>query len=208
MKMKTFQAGPLEANNYLLWDEETKQAILIDCSDFSQELRENIKTLGLKLEYILLTHGHFDHVLGVNETAKELGAKVGTHKDDLPLLENINEFSAFVDFPQTTPPKVDFYLNDSDEIEFGKNRIKVFHTPGHTEGGVCYLVNGEKLFSGDTLFRGSYGRTDLFGGNFEKIYSSINNVLFKLDDNIEVYSGHGESSTIGFEKKYNEINKR
>ena len=208
MKMKTFQAGPLEANNYLLWDEETKQAILIDCSDFSQELRENIKTLGLKLEYILLTHGHFDHVLGVNETAKELGAKVGTHKDDLPLLENINEFSAFVDFPQTTPPKVDFYLNVSDEIEFGKNRIQVFHTPGHTEGGVCYLVNGEKLFSGDTLFRGSYGRTDLFGGNFEKIYSSINNVLFKLDDNIEVYSGHGESSTIGFEKKYNEINKR
>lgn len=208
MKMKTYQAGPLEANNYLLWDEETKQAVLIDCSDFTQELEEDIKTLGLKLEYILLTHGHFDHVLGVNATAKALGAKVGGHKDDLPLLENINEFSAFVDFPQTTPPKVDFYVKDGDEIEFGKNRIKVFHTAGHTEGGICYLVNGEKLFSGDTLFRGSYGRTDLFGGNFDKIYSSINEVLFKLDDKTEVYPGHGESSTIGFEKKYNEINNR
>ena len=208
MKMKTYQAGPLEANNYLLWDEETKQAVLIDCSDFPRELEEDIKVLGLKLEYILLTHGHFDHVLGVNETAKALGAKVGANKDDLPLLENINEFSAFVDFPQTTPPKVDFYINDGDEIEFGKNRIKVFHTAGHTEGGVCYLVNGEKLFSGDTLFRGSYGRTDLFGGNFDKIYSSINDVLFKLDDKIAVYPGHGESSTIGFEKQYNEINKR
>ena len=208
MKMKTYQAGPLEANNYLLWDENTKQAVLIDCSGFPQVLKSDIEVMGLKLEYILLTHGHFDHVLGVNEVAKFFGAKVGIHKDDLPLLENINEFSAFVDFPQTTPPVPDFWVNDGDEIVFGNNKIKAFHTSGHTEGGVCYLVNGEKLFSGDTLFKGSYGRTDLFGGNFDKIYSSINDVLFKLDDKIEVYPGHGDFSAIGFEKKYNDINKR
>ena len=208
MKMKTYQAGPLDANNYLLWDENTKKAVLIDCSEFLRELIADVERLKLSVKYILITHGHFDHILGAGKLAKAFSSKLAIHKNDLVLSDNINEFSTFVDFPHTESPKYDFYVNDGDVIEFGENKIRVIHTPGHTEGGVCYLVNDEKLFCGDTLFCGSYGRTDLFGGDFDKIYSSITEKLFKLNDNVEVYPGHGESSSIGFEKKYNEINNR
>ena len=101
-------------------------------------------------------------------------------------------------------PKADAYINDNDILKFGNTEIKVIHTPGHTEGCVCYLIDGQ-LFSGDTLFRDSVGRCDLPGGNFSKLSDSIKNILFKLDDNMVVYPGHGPETTIGYEKKYNEI---
>ncbi len=206
MKMKTYIAGPIDANNYLLWDEKSKDAILIDCSDFKEEILDDIKTNGLNLKYILLTHGHFDHVLGVNKTAEVLGAKVGIHQSDVVLLENINEFARLVGFPPITPPKHDFTVSDNETLEFGNLKIKILHTPGHTEGGVCYLIENN-LFSGDTLFKDYYGRTDLFGGDFDKIKSSIKNIIFKLDDNIQVFPGHDQKTSIGYEKIHNEINR-
>ena len=189
MKMITFIAGPIDANNYLLW-----------------EILEVVKEKNLKVKYILLTHGHFDHVLGVNEMKEALNCKVGVNKGDVTMLDNINEFAKFFAFPHVDPPKYDFLVEEGEELQFGNEKIKVICTPGHTEGGVCYLVDG-KLFCGDTLFRDSYGRTDLFGGDFEKIHHSLLDIIFKLGDEIRVYPGHGPASTIGYEKVHNEINR-
>lgn len=206
MKMKTYIAGPIDANNYLLWDENTKEAVLIDCSEYNEDILKDIKGNNLNVKYILLTHGHFDHVLGLNEMKKALNAKVGINKGDEIMLTNINEFSKFFAFPHVEPQKADFFVSDGDELIFGDIKIKVIETAGHTEGGVCYLIENN-LFSGDTLFRNSYGRTDLFGGNFDKIYHSLRDIIFKLDDNIKVFTGHGASTTVGYEKVHNEINR-
>lgn len=205
MKIKTYIAGPLDANNYLVWDEKTKEAVLIDCSEYKQEIINDINQLGLKVKYILLTHGHFDHVLGINEMVKATNAKVYVNKNDVELIENINEFGKLFGFDNIEPPHIDFNIEDEDIINLGDIEIKTLATPGHTEGGVCYLAENN-LFSGDTLFKGTYGRTDLFGGNFAKLINSLKNVIFKLDDNITVYPGHGDRSDIRYEKEFNDIN--
>lgn len=204
MIIKRFIAGRLENNIYLVADEKSGEAVLIDATQDLPEIQKAVKDLGVKVKYILLTHGHFDHIFGLNSLKKSLNAPAVICKDDLVISDNINEFTRLFGLPDSVPPKYDMYIKDGDEILLGSYKIKVIHTPGHTEGGVCYLVDG-KLFSGDTLFRGSVGRTDLFGGNFGKLSDSIKNKLFKLDDKIEVFPGHGDMTTIGFEKKYNEI---
>lgn len=204
MIIKRFIAGRLENNIYLVADEKSGEAVLIDATQDLPEIQKAVKDLCVKVKYILLTHGHFDHILGLNSLKKSLNAPAVICKDDLVISDNINEFTRLFGLPDSVPPKYDMYIKDGDEILLGSYKIKVIHTPGHTEGGVCYLVDG-KLFSGDTLFRGSVGRTDLFGGNFGKLSDSIKNKLFKLDDKIEVFPGHGDMTTIGFEKKYNEI---
>lgn len=204
MIIKRFIAGRLENNMYLVADEKSSEAVLIDATQDLPEIQKAVKDLGVKVKYILLTHGHFDHIFGLNSLKKSLNAPAVICKDDLVISDNINEFTRLFGLPDSVPPKYDMYIKDGDEILLGSYKIKVIHTPGHTEGGVCYLVDG-KLFSGDTLFRGSVGRTDLFGGNFGKLSDSIKNKLFKLDDKTEVFPGHGDMTTIGFEKKYNEI---
>ena len=202
MIIKQFIAGQLENNMYLVADEASKKAVLIDASSNIPELIEAAKDYDV--EYILLTHGHFDHIMGLSSLKQALNAKAVISKDDLVISDNINEFTRLFGLPDTTPPTYDLYVSDGDVLNVGGLEIKVIHTPGHTEGGVCYLIDG-KLFSGDTLFRESVGRTDLFGGNFKKLSDSIKNKLFKLDGKIEVYPGHGETTTIEHEKKYNEI---
>lgn len=202
MITKQFIAGQLENNMYLVADEASKKAVLIDASSNIPELIEAAKNYDV--EYILLTHGHFDHIMGLSSLKQALNAKAVISKDDLVISDNINEFTRLFGLPDTTPPTYDLYVNDGDVLNVGGLEIKVIHTPGHTEGGVCYLIDG-KLFSGDTLFRESVGRTDLFGGNFKKLSDSIKNKLFKLDEKIEVYPGHGEMTTIEHEKKYNEL---
>ena len=204
MIIKRFIAGRLENNIYLVADDKSSEAVLIDATQDLPEIQKAVKDLGVKVKYILLTHGHFDHIFGLNSLKKSLNAPAVICKDDLVISDNINEFTRLFGLPDSVPPKYDMYIKDGDEILLGSYKIKVIHTPGHTEGGVCYLVDG-KLFSGDTLFRGSVGRTDLFGGNFGKLSDSIKNKLFKLDDKTEVFPGHGDMTTIGFEKKYNEI---
>lgn len=200
MNLKTFVAGPIDANNYLLTDGE--EAVLIDCSEAKSEVLKELE--GKKLKYILLTHGHFDHVLGVNEMKEKTGAKVLVNKNDISRMEESANIMRTFGVQGVEIPKADEYLQDGEIIEFGSTKIKVIATPGHTEGGVCYLVD-DKLFSGDTLFRDSVGRTDLPGGNFKKLSDSVKNTLFNLDENITVYSGHGPETTIGYEKKYNEL---
>jgi len=202
MIIKQFVAGLLENNMYLILDEISKKGVLIDATIALPEIIQEAK--GYDIEYILLTHGHFDHILGLNELKKELGAKAVINKNDVIVSDNINEFTRMFDLPDSTPPSYEMFADDDDEITSGNLRFKVITTPGHTEGSVCYLID-DKLFSGDTLFMESVGRTDLFGGNHKKLTESIKNKLFKLDDNIEVYPGHGEQTTIKHEKKYNII---
>ena len=199
MKIKTYQAGPLQANNYLLTDND--EAVLIDCSELTEELSEDLKNFNLR--YVLLTHGHFDHVLGINDVRKEFNTDVLIHENDLPRLEENMAIIKTFGGINIEPAKIDGYVKDNEILEFGNTEIKVMHTAGHTEGSVSYLIDG-KLFSGDTLFRDYVGRCDLPSGNFNSMKESIRK-LFSLDENTEVYAGHGEMTTIGYEKLHNEI---
>ncbi|CCY23510.1 predicted Zn-dependent hydrolase of metallo-beta-lactamase superfamily [Brachyspira sp. CAG:484] len=205
MILNTYIAGPFDANNYLLMDKNTKEAVLIDCSEYKQEIIEDIYKLGAKVKYILLTHGHFDHILGVNKMTEALGVDAYINKEDVILAENINMMPKLLNLPMAEVPIINGRIEDWQEFQLGEHKIKAIPTPGHTEGGMSFLVDNEFLFSGDTLFCQSFGRTDLFGGNIKKLVNSIKNVLFELDDNIIVYPGHGQSTTIKFEKTYNEI---
>ena len=145
MIIKRFIAGRLENNIYLVADEKSGEAVLIDATQDLPEIQKAVKDLGVKVKYILLTHGHFDHIFGLNSLKKSLNAPAVICKDDLVISDNINEFTRLFGLPDSVPPKYDMYIKDGDEILLGSYKIKVIHTPGHTEGGVCYLVDG-KLF--------------------------------------------------------------
>ena len=196
MEIKTFEAGPLSANNYLLIDND--EAVLIDCSEYKPEILKDVK-----LKYIILTHGHFDHVLGINATKQATGAKVLINKLDTERMEETASIMKTFGLMGVETPQADEFINEGDTIEFGNTKIQCIHTPGHTEGSMCYTVD-DNIFTGDTLFKDFYGRCDLPGGDFEKIKESIKR-LFALNENLNVFSGHGEKTTIGYEKKYNEI---
>lgn len=204
MIIKTYVAGPFDANNYLVSDKETKEAVLIDCSDYVQDIINEVNMNGLTVKYILITHGHFDHVLGINEMKNALNAEVIVPAEDLILIENINEHTRFFGQEIIDIPVHDKTYDEGIDLRIGKHEIEVIQTPGHTEGGVSLLI-GNALFSGDTLFKDSFGRTDLYGGNSRKLINSIVNELFNLPDNTLVYPGHGPSTTIGYEKQHNDI---
>lgn len=206
MLINTYVAGPVQANNYLVVDEVPKEAILIDCSDYVEEIIDYVKKNNLKVKYILLTHGHFDHVLGINRMNEVLGAKVYVHEGDKEQVVNTRAVMTMFGLPTegVENPKITATLSDAGELTLGNQVIKVIETPGHTPGGVCYLI-GDCLFSGDTLFHGTIGRTDLPGGSFQQIKHSVKDILFALDENIKVYPGHGEPTSIGYEKKFNDI---
>lgn len=205
MILKTYVEGPIDANNYLLIDEESKEAVLIDCSAPRPELIQEIKNMGTKLKYILLTHGHFDHILGVDKFTEEFGVEAYVSEDDIMQVKATPQMiQMFTGLTVDVVKNIKKYVKDGDEFAIGNTKIKAISTPGHTEGGMCYLADNY-LFSGDTLFQRSVGRTDFPGGSFEKISKSIKEKLFLLPDEMEVYPGHGPKTSIGFEKKYNEI---
>lgn len=204
MIIKQFVAGLIENNMYLIVDENTRKAVVIDAPADIPELKKTVDELGAKVKYILITHGHFDHIVGLNSIKKTFNAPAVICKDDLELSNKINDFTRLFGVPDSVPPTYEKFVKDGDIIEVGDLKIKVIQTAGHTEGGVCYLVDGN-LFSGDTLFKQSVGRTDLFGGSFDKIRHSIKDILFNLDENTKVFPGHGPMTTIAYEKQHNEI---
>lgn len=204
MIIKQFVAGLIENNMYLIVDENTREAVVIDAPADIPELKKTVDELGAKVKYILITHGHFDHIMGLNSLKKTLNAPAVICKDDLELSNKINDFTRLFGVPDSIPPTYEKFVKDGDIIEVGDLKIKVIQTAGHTEGGICYLVDGN-LFSGDTLFKQSVGRTDLLGGSFDKICHSVKDILFNLDENTKVFPGHGPMTTIAYEKQYNEI---
>lgn len=199
MILKKFILGNIENNDYLLIDTESKEAVLFDCTEKSENIEKVLQENDAKLKYIFITHGHFDHVLGINSFKAKYGCKVFMHKDDKIMLEKIKDYAGNFGYDVNETPKIDEYLEDGQIVKFNEHAIKVIHTPGHTKGGVCYLID-DMLFSGDTLFYGDVGRTDLPGGSFNELKSSIKEKLFVLSDNIKVYPGHGPETTIGHEK--------
>lgn len=204
MILKHFTVGFLEVNNYLLIDEISKEAVLIDCTDKNPQIEEALRQEGAKLKYILLTHGHFDHVLGVNTFKKLYGCKVLIHKNDEIMLQNVDKFSSSFGFNKAEAQHADGYAEENQSICFGGHEIRIIHTPGHSQGSVCYLVD-DMLFSGDTLFKECVGRTDLYGGDFDELKRNIENKLFTLEGRTKVFPGHGEFSTIEHERTNNEF---
>jgi len=198
MILKTFTEPPIENNNYLLIDEDSKEAALIDCSVVDEDVERAIQEAGAELKYILLTHGHFDHVAGIRPGT----AKVVMHKNDLPILKQANQFLPMFGMSRITIPDIDIFISDGDIIKLGNTELSVIHTPGHTQGGVCYLTGGI-LFSGDTIFRESVGRCDMEGGDFEQIKESITTRIFTLPDETVIYPGHGSSTNVKWEKEHN-----
>jgi glyoxylase-like metal-dependent hydrolase (beta-lactamase superfamily II) len=190
------------ANCYILGCESTKEAVVIDPGDDADRILMELSKAELRVKYLINTHGHFDHV-GANKQMKEVtGAQLAIHPDDEPMLSQLSKSALMFGMSVEDSPPADMLLKDGDEISFGDITLKVIHTPGHSKGGVCLYTKGH-LFAGDTLFAGSIGRTDLEGGDYDTLISSIKNRLLSLDENTIVYTGHGPETTIGNEKRMN-----
>lgn len=195
MLVKTIINGMLQENCYLIMDEESKEIAIVDPGDEGERIKESVEALGGVPKVILLTHGHDDHVAAVEYLSKELKIPFYINKIDEEYIAKDNTVFG-------TIRKADGYLEDGDVVKLGNKEIKVIHTPGHTKGGLCFLVE-DKLFSGDTLFQGSVGRSDFIGGNHSELINSIKSKLVPLGNNVEVYPGHGPMSTIGYEVRNN-----
>ena len=204
MKIQNFVLGMVGTNCYLVVNEEEKQCILIDPAVYSGEIAEQIRREGLDLRAILLTHGHFDHIMGIDGFRKEFPEiPVYAHREEEALLKDAS-MNASLEFGRQYTFSGAAYAEDGDVLDLAGMQFQVIHTPGHTIGGCCYYLQEEKvLFSGDTLFRESIGRTDFPTGNSGQLMRSIREKLFTLPEETAVYPGHMERTTIGDEKKYN-----
>lgn len=202
MKVLTLKTGYMAANAYIVYTENKPEAVIIDPGDDIELIMDLIKEHELKLEKILLTHGHFDHIGAVKDLKERTGAQVAIHKQEADFLTDPNKNLSYIINRQIVQDPADIFLEDGDLIRVADMEFKVLHTPGHTEGGVCYKL-GKVLFTGDTLFEGPVGRTDLSGGSYEQLMSSIREKLLVLDDDHLVYPGHGRQTTIGRERREN-----
>ena len=207
MILESRAVAPFYKNGFVVACERTRKAVLIDPGDEVEELLEVVRASQLDVCHILLTHAHLDHITGVAAARRALGAPVHLHRADLPLYQAIEQQGAMFGIRVERQPDVDRFYDDSG-IAFGDYAVRVHHTPGHCPGGVCLQIGrsgtaGDHLFVGDTLFASSIGRTDLPGGDYETLMTSITQVLFPLGDEAIVHPGHGPDTTIGRERTTN-----
>jgi hydroxyacylglutathione hydrolase len=200
MKIKIYNLQPeFGTNTYLIWDENSREAVLIDAAAPDRLLIDDIKRLELDLKYLFLTHGHSDHIAGIGLLKDVFGVPIGIHELDAEMLTDAQKnLSVYWNQNIVTPP-AEILFQDGDIFPLGKFEIKVIHTPGHTQGGVCFLID-DLLISGDTLFAESIGRADLPGGDFQTLKDSIQNRIFALPDATIVYPGHGPKTSVEDEK--------
>lgn len=202
MKVKRLPVGVIAANCYLVWCEETKDALVIDPGGEGERILEEIKKEGLNVKYVVDTHGHVDHIGANTEVLESTAAKLAIHQEDVPLLTDPSQNLSLYMGGEYTCQAPDLILSDGDELTVGKELLVVLHTPGHTRGSISLKGNGV-IFSGDTLFEGSIGRTDFPGGSYRDIIASIKNKILPCGDDYVVYPGHGHATTVKNERLNN-----
>lgn len=201
IKIGKMVLGMIETNCYFIYDSDVKEAVVVDPA--KNGIVEKLSENGIKVAGVILTHGHFDHIMGVHEMQSEAGAKVYAYKEEDALIKDAHlNCSDQIRRPYTA--EADVLLEDGQEFSLGGIDFKVISTPGHTAGSCCYYIASMKwLISGDTLFNGLVGRSDLPTGSEQKIIESVHKLIDSLDDDVTVYPGHGNSTTIGRERSCN-----
>jgi glyoxylase-like metal-dependent hydrolase (beta-lactamase superfamily II) len=204
MKIEKFVLGMVGTNCYIVSDEATKECFIVDIATYSPEMIGHIRKMELQVKGVLLTHGHFDHIMGVQEFVDEIPTTVYAHEEEAEYLKDPQlNFSISLGRREYTLNEVEF-LQENQIFELAGFKIEIIHVPGHTSGGCAYYLPDEGVvFTGDTLFNGSVGRTDFPGGDSELLLSSIKEKLLTLPEDTKVYPGHVESTSIGKEKKVN-----
>ena len=204
MELSIKQTGPLDVNTYILKDNDSKEAVIIDVGGSFEQIKNELEAQDFKIKYILNTHGHFDHVIGEIEAQKKYPEiEIYMHEADLPHLSRVKEEMAWFGCSDDVEPlKITKYIDENTQLFLGDKQIKIFYTPGHSKGSLSYYVD-DKVFSGDALFYNSIGRTDFYDGDYDTLINSIKTYLLTLPENTIVYPGHGPKTTIQFEKQYN-----
>jgi hydroxyacylglutathione hydrolase len=206
VEIRTIRVGPLQCNCSILVDERTRDAVIVDPGDEADAILSEIEAMKVKAVALVHTHGHFDHIGASSELAEATGARIRIHASDRFLWDMLPDQARLFGMEAKKPRDPDEPIRDGERIAFGGSSIEAIHTPGHTPGSTCFRLDGAAgtvLFSGDTLFRRSIGRTDLWGGDTDTILASIRNRLYSLDPGTRVICGHGEDTTIGEEKERN-----
>ncbi len=208
VKVNVFTFNLFSENTIVLWDEQSKEAAIIDpgtsSPDEQNKLSEFISSKNLKVKYLINSHCHIDHILGCKFVKEKFNPVYFAPEKDLPLLEHAQEQASMFDISLEKPPIPDELITEETELFIGKSKMKFLFTPGHTPGEFCIYLENEKIcVTGDVLFNESIGRTDLWGGDYDTLINSIQTKLLTLPDDVIIYPGHGESSTIGYEKQNN-----
>lgn len=209
LKIKSFEFNMFPVNCYVVWDDETLQAAVIDAGCYYKEEQQTLKKFitdnQLTVVHLLNTHLHLDHVFGNAFMLREFGLSTEASEKDAFLLPRIGEYCRMFGFPlNEDPPAIGKSLADGDKVQIGQQELKVIAVPGHSPGGLVFYSESQQcIFSGDVLFRGSIGRADLEGGNFEQLRDGVMSRLLVLPDETVVYPGHGSTTTIGYEKMNN-----
>ncbi|MFC1736010.1 MBL fold metallo-hydrolase [Candidatus Hydrogenedentota bacterium] len=204
MIIRTFVLGPIQTNSYLVGCEETHEAVLIDPPEASSKYSEVADELDLKIKYIVNTHAHFDHTGGNESVKMGTRAELLIGEKDAPMLATVTQQGMMFEVGVEPSPPPDRTLIDGEKLTIGNIEFLVRETPGHSPGSIALITEGA-AFVGDTLFAGSVGRTDILGGSFDELAKSIRDILYKLDDDVIVYTGHGPITTIGRERTGNAV---
>jgi len=199
MIFESFTVGPFQCNCMVIGCEETRSAVVIDPGEDAGKILEVLSRHQLKTVYLLHTHAHLDHIGATKTLHQKTGGATCLHEDDMFLCEHLSDQAALFGLPTPETPEIDQFLNNKDSLSFGNVKAEVFHTPGHTPGSLSFYIPDIGLLTGDTLFSGSVGRTDLWKRSQSTLITSIKNQLLSFPDETVVYPGHGPSTTIGQE---------
>lgn len=203
MVIDRFLTGPIQVNTYLAYDEETKEGFIVDPGAYCPELTAKAKEAGVDIKYIILTHGHVDHIGGIEGHLKDFpDAKIVAYEDEAEMLENPQYNLSLEVCGKPVSVSADIYVKDKETLKVGNLELTFIHTPGHSKGGMCIYTAGH-LFSGDTLFRQSIGRSDFYGGDYRVLINSIKDRIYVFPDDTKVYPGHMGMTTVGDEKRGN-----